>query len=95
MIRCIHFLRNDKEASTYNSFLDREVNFNKLFPAKEFGSVSNLESGINQFIKENRYKSVNFGSIDETIISENDVLSLSRAEIKASVLLVIDKGKEH
>ncbi|EMY82516.1 MazG nucleotide pyrophosphohydrolase [Psychroflexus gondwanensis ACAM 44] len=88
----IHFPRNDKEASAYNGFLDREGNFNKLFLAEEFGSVLNLESGINQFLNENAYKSVSFGSIDETIILENDVLSLSRVEIKASVLLVIYRG---
>lgn len=88
----IHFPRNDKEASTYDGFLDREGNFNKLFPADEIKSISELESKINQFLEKNGYKSISFDNIDDVIILENDVLSLSRVEIRASVLLVLYKG---
>lgn len=87
----IHFPRNDKEASAYDGFLNREGDFEKLFPESEFNSIKDLNQGINKFLTENGYKEVEFDSVTNTIVLETKMICISRVETRPAILLALKK----
>lgn len=87
----IHFPRNDKEASIYGGFLNKEGDFQKLFSESEFNSIKDLSESVNEFLGENGYPAVQFESVTHTIILDNEIICISRVDTKASILLTLKK----